>query len=262
MAKYNITRSCGHEETIQIAGPVKDRARRAAYEEGRLCRACWTAERDQQRAQQTQAAAAQAQAAGMACLQGTVNQVSWAETLRSEVIAALRRRQDQLVGAEVESAAAIIRFLERVEEAGWWIDHYRDQSVAELRALVREVAPLVSPELAARAAQYEAAQAAAREAQQAAAQERARRRADEQQQAAAEAQVARQRAAAAVADFEPIAAVRRGDDVTLTDSAGRVARGYYDGGLCIYEVAGIPTPGAAADGLARRAGQMLAGGAP
>ena len=51
MAKHLIKRACGHEETVNICGPVKDRDRTAEYESTRLCFECYRAERDAASAQ-------------------------------------------------------------------------------------------------------------------------------------------------------------------------------------------------------------------
>lgn len=45
MAKYQIERSCGHTETVNIGGRVKDRDRKAEWEAGRLCWDCYRKER-------------------------------------------------------------------------------------------------------------------------------------------------------------------------------------------------------------------------
>ena len=45
MAKYNVKFSCGHEETVDLFGPVKERESKIAYFEKRgLCRECYEKE--------------------------------------------------------------------------------------------------------------------------------------------------------------------------------------------------------------------------
>ena len=47
MAKYNVKFSCGHEETIDLFGPVKERESKIAYFEKRgLCRECYEKEQN------------------------------------------------------------------------------------------------------------------------------------------------------------------------------------------------------------------------
>lgn len=46
MAKYSIVFSCGHEERIELLGPVKDRERKIAYfQEQGLCSECYRKQR-------------------------------------------------------------------------------------------------------------------------------------------------------------------------------------------------------------------------
>ena len=44
MAQYTITRSCGHEETVRLFGPGKDRERKLNRMRETLCRECYRKE--------------------------------------------------------------------------------------------------------------------------------------------------------------------------------------------------------------------------
>jgi len=44
MAKESITYRCGHERSINLLGPERERAKRREWEAARLCPACWRAE--------------------------------------------------------------------------------------------------------------------------------------------------------------------------------------------------------------------------
>lgn len=47
MAKYNVKFSCGHEDTVELFGPNKERERKIAwYENNHVCPACYRAEQD------------------------------------------------------------------------------------------------------------------------------------------------------------------------------------------------------------------------
>lgn len=82
MSKYQITRACGHEETIQIVGPTKDRDRKVAFEESKLCYDCWKARQAEERAAEAAKAAVEAQTSGLPTLTGSEKQIAWAETIR------------------------------------------------------------------------------------------------------------------------------------------------------------------------------------
>lgn len=99
MAKYEITRACGHQETIQISGPVAGRDRQAEYEAGKLCYECYLAYKAKQRADESRAAAEAAKSSGLPELTGSEKQVAWAETLRAEAAQSLNVMRSQLMAA-------------------------------------------------------------------------------------------------------------------------------------------------------------------
>ena len=88
MANYDIKFSCGHVETRNIIGKVKDRERKIEYfKEYGLCSACWEAEKKHQFEEQNRKAAEEAKEYGLPELTGTEKQVAWANTLRQNWIA-------------------------------------------------------------------------------------------------------------------------------------------------------------------------------
>lgn len=151
MAKYTVTRSCGHEEVVSLFGKERDRQWRIEnVEEQRLCYDCYMAEK----AAKNAAAAEEAQEQGFPELTGTEKQVPWAESIRLE----MRERFDGLVtkiGAEIENAGkpgtrsyseseleeamndlaqaheVMDHILTTRTRASWWIDH-RSASTSDL----------------------------------------------------------------------------------------------------------------------------------
>ncbi len=88
MAKYEITFSCGHTETIQLVGKISERERKIEYFENHgLCSECWEAEKKRQFEEQNRKAAEEAKEYGLPELTGTEKQVAWAITLRQQFIA-------------------------------------------------------------------------------------------------------------------------------------------------------------------------------
>lgn len=50
MAKYDVTYMCGHEETMQLYGPYKERERKIEYyRENMLCPACYKKEKEKEK---------------------------------------------------------------------------------------------------------------------------------------------------------------------------------------------------------------------
>lgn len=126
MAKYNVTRACGHEETVQLIGKVKDREWRLEnVEPNKLCRECWQAEVARQREEANRAAAEAAKELGLPELVGTEKQVAWARTIRQEKLGDIQRhfaqtaRMGDVVSARLQAAACRIQ---QKTEASYWID--------------------------------------------------------------------------------------------------------------------------------------------
>lgn len=146
MSKYDISRACGHVETVQIGGAVKDRDRKAEREAERLCQSCYKATLEAERAAASAAATEAAQAAGLPALTGTPRQVAWAEVIRAEQMPALRELADKLAtpspAADAEAVAIAQQIIAEVmacTTASEWIDaRYRVVDSRWISALTRE----------------------------------------------------------------------------------------------------------------------------
>lgn len=140
MAKTTITRSCGHQETVNICGPYAGRERQAEYEATKSCKACWQAEQDAKRQAANAEAATAAQTAGRPELQGTEKQVAWATTIRETLTAGLeqgRSAVDANPKASVEYKAIIGAVIDRIEaeaSAAWWIEHRETHPLSIIKA--------------------------------------------------------------------------------------------------------------------------------
>lgn len=133
MALYEITRSCGHTEEIQIYGSNTrgQREWRAQREAERPCADCARAAHQQRNAE----AAAVAAASGLPALTGSPRQVAWAESIRLDGLAQLADHAARVTGhitdpaAQERTTSVVLRILTRIAEAhtdaSWWIDHRR-----------------------------------------------------------------------------------------------------------------------------------------
>ena len=92
MSKYTITHACGHEETVQLYGPYKDRERKAAWMADQECPECRVA-----------AKVAAARAKGLT--EGTDKQIAWA----ADIIEAVKVCDGDLQDALLPVATAEIR---------------------------------------------------------------------------------------------------------------------------------------------------------
>ena len=158
MAKYGVTYSCGHEDTIQIYGPTSDRQRQADAEGRKDCPECWRKKQDARNAEAALAASCDAAASGLPELTGSPKQIAWAETIRAKMLADLKPilvsakakqslaeqgrialddpRYAQLQAA-IDAQAASYRMQ---ASAKWWIDHREDSLYSLCTAKMGELA--------------------------------------------------------------------------------------------------------------------------
>ena len=100
MAKWNITRKCGHTEEIQIYGKMDDRERKAERESEKLCKDCYIAERKKQQE-------AANKKADLEALKGTEKQILWAYDIRSSFLKEFNRIEDIFKNSEYKEHAKI-----------------------------------------------------------------------------------------------------------------------------------------------------------
>ncbi len=140
MAKYTVTRSCGHEETVVLFGPGKQRDwRLESVEPYKLCSECYQAELKRKREETNREAAEAAKESGLPALTGTEKQVAWAETLRMQMLALI----DEAIYTHIKAdQRGDIRLLDAVEsikaktDARWWIENRQELSARDMIALI------------------------------------------------------------------------------------------------------------------------------
>jgi len=142
MAKYSITRSCGHNETVNICGTNAhgERERQAEYEARKLCYECYKSKQAEERKQAATAGAQQAQAENLPELTGSEKQIAWANQIRGKVLAELAELKQQAAaagndwdGAEAATVRGLVDQILAHTAASWWIDNRNET----LRSLIR-----------------------------------------------------------------------------------------------------------------------------
>jgi hypothetical protein len=131
MAQYEITWKCGHETTVNITGASAhgERERKAESLARLACPACRREAGAAARAQANADAAAANEAAGLPALDGTPKQAAWAETIRAEALAGIRRSVLATPGGgrhADEVTAVYARAAGRERRAAAWIDGRAD----------------------------------------------------------------------------------------------------------------------------------------
>src|SRR5690554_156523 len=139
MAKYDVTYSCGHSDTIQLYGKTRDREWRLAREQEKLCPECWKKYREEERAKENAKAAEANKAAGLPTLEGTEKQIAWAETIRKSMIDHVAEYYISQIADETKAEHPEImkgfEAMKRHTDASWWIDNRLNDDKIGLRRL-------------------------------------------------------------------------------------------------------------------------------
>lgn len=122
--EQQIIHACGHKQVHVIYGFDSQVARKARWLRTTKCRACFVTDK---KAEQTEAAARDSATIAhlvLPPLTGSERQVSWAETIRINRLAALVATPHTTTDADCSLCL-------RISDAKWWIDH-RDLPNADL----------------------------------------------------------------------------------------------------------------------------------
>lgn len=124
MAKYTITHICGCIETVNLAGPEKDRKGKAEWMAKKPCYKCQTATK------QTSAQAFDV-AHDLPALIGTQKQIDWAQTLRfariNDILSIVAAKRTQVAAEKLAEFDArfesVLQLIKARAEATYWIDN-------------------------------------------------------------------------------------------------------------------------------------------
>lgn len=85
MARYTVTHTCGHTQTHELVGPMKDRERKLAWEAKGVCSDCYRQQRiakEQEEAKKFE----QNNAGSLPTLTGSEKQIAWAQSIRAKLL--------------------------------------------------------------------------------------------------------------------------------------------------------------------------------
>lgn len=106
MAKYDVTFSCGHTETIQLFGKETDRQRKISwYEKHGLCPECHRKQQEEAKKAVAEKAAAEASKFGLPELTGTPKQIAWADEIRLQIVKSINDCNNRLLDVADEAKA-------------------------------------------------------------------------------------------------------------------------------------------------------------
>jgi len=144
MAKYTVTRACGHDEVVNLIGKHKDREWRLEnVEPQKLCYECYQTELARQREAANKEAAEAAKGMNLPALTGSEKQVAWAETIRQQMLANIDAFVYKHIKEEYRNDSKLLEVIDHIRnktEARWWIDNRGMSMSYELRNLLEKAA--------------------------------------------------------------------------------------------------------------------------
>ncbi len=134
MAKYEVTYTCGHTDTIELFGRMKDREWRLEREKDKLCPECWKKQLEEDRAKENAEAAEANKTLGLPELEGTEKQIPWAESIRQQILSAIEKEVLGIISPEkkkkhpdkYKSILEGVKSIKQHTAASWWIDRRRN----------------------------------------------------------------------------------------------------------------------------------------
>lgn len=149
MLKVSVTHACGHSAPHGLGGTAQERAQRQAWLAKQVCPECW-------RAGQLQRATAQSAALQLPPLEGSPEEIAWAEVIRAKLVAHNREYHQKLMeedsfrdDTELEplvkqTANEALRELENETRAAWWVEHRFDKLSHVKYRIVEKIAPILN----------------------------------------------------------------------------------------------------------------------
>jgi hypothetical protein len=130
MAKYDVTYSCGHTETVQLYGSNRERDQKIRwYEKSCLCSKCYAEKQAADRAAELESA--KILTAELPTLTGSEKQISWATTIRAKIMAEKENIMANIQADKINLITGIVDDITNKTQASWWIDN-RQQNLASL----------------------------------------------------------------------------------------------------------------------------------
>lgn len=149
MATFTVKHACGHEATHAHSGREAEGKQREAWLARQPCQACW-------RAREGQAASEQNQEFSLPPLDGSQEDISWAEVIRAKALAHSRSVEKEVTGdprfdagdhemkqAIEEAAGEALQRLCAEREAAWWIENRFNVLDHVKVAIVAAISPIL-----------------------------------------------------------------------------------------------------------------------
>jgi len=145
MAKYDVTYSCGHSETVQLYGPTRERERKIEWmERSGFCPDCYKAKKDAERVKTETAAK---EGIDLVALTGSEKQIKWADSIRAGFLSNIKKQVESARTHGLADEATITKTVDavtatvnRYPEAKFWIESRDNVEVALDKTYQEELA--------------------------------------------------------------------------------------------------------------------------
>lgn len=122
--KYDVNYSCGHKGTVNLVGKYVEREKKIEWMQQGVCPDCYKAQQTAKREAENKAAVVAAADAGLPALKGSEKQISWANSIRADLITGLEKIRTLAI--EANQPQAIIDIIDGIinnDAAKFWIDN-------------------------------------------------------------------------------------------------------------------------------------------
>lgn len=145
--KYEVTYTCGHQETIQVYGKASEREYTIANKEKQLCYECYKAKMQED-------AKKDAAENALPELTGSEKQIIWATTIRAQALPILehvtnteraklarlsgivKMRDGAIIEKNIKNMEEMTEAIKNKTESSWWIDNRNKQGLELMRAVM------------------------------------------------------------------------------------------------------------------------------
>jgi len=129
MAKYQVTHSCGHTQTVQLFGHHTERDKKIEWFERTLCPDCYRAQKETECQQENDRALDLVGKIGFTPLTGSDKQVVWATSIRQKAYETIIARNI------IVDAGIACKILNLEASAKWWIDNRSGEPTTICKAI-------------------------------------------------------------------------------------------------------------------------------
>lgn len=119
MSQYYIRYLCGHEDKVQICGPMKTRETKIASLRRRLCYDCYQKQLKSERQEKEVQQKKENEEIGFIKLNGTKKQVIWANDIRLETYKNIVKDNPN----RIDVFSYLVDAINEFREAKWWLDN-------------------------------------------------------------------------------------------------------------------------------------------